>query len=232
MEGQFQNNLPGDRLLMHIQDIEALEERKKEISDQISDRFKAAKAEGFDAPTMRSVIKRRKLTKPQREEIDAMLQIYEASIGGLGDTELGQAARKRLDREWTAREMKRNLEKQDPEGKQDELEELIDKLAEDEKAGAPTEEQIEAAKREGSIAATSGKRVTDNPYTKEGPLRAAWDMGWCQARGSDGMEIPKAFQRSKPKKEAAGEGEEKPDEGADDEKPDSGEPDGEEGDAD
>ena len=32
------------------------------------------------------------------------------------------------------------------------------------------------------------------------PRRAAWDEGWCAETGSDGMDIPEAWRRSKEKK--------------------------------
>jgi hypothetical protein len=42
--------------------------------------------------------------------------------------------------------------------------------------------------------------VTANPHPAGSRLRGAWDEGWCAAAGSDGMDIPPAFRRSKPKK--------------------------------
>lgn len=209
MDGHFQNNLPGDRLLMHIQDIEALEEQKQEINEGIKDRYNRAKGDGFDGPIVKRIIERRKLRRklgPKRvEELDALLNIYEVAIGDRSD--LSEAAKKRFEREWIAREMKRKADEENPD-KQADLEDLIDKLAEQQEPEA-TEEAVKKATEEGLEAAKAGKSIRDNPYTKEGPLRAAWDMGWCQGAGSDGMDIPEAFKRRKPKPDA--EKDEKPD---------------------
>ena len=51
-----------------------------------------------------------------------------------------------------------------------------------------------------------GKRVIDNPYVAGDPRRAAWDEGWCTEAGSDGMDVPAAWQRTKPKKAKKGKG--------------------------
>lgn len=68
---------------------------------------------------------------------------------------------------------------------------------------------IDAARTQGVEDATAGKPVTDNPFPPHDPRRAAYDEGWCRASGSDGMDIPEAWRRSKPAKKS------KPDEGDD-----------------
>lgn len=202
MGDHFQNNLPSDRLQMHVQEIENLEEQKAEIAEAIKDRYSMAKHEGFEAPVMKRVIERRKLARKlgreRVEELDALLNIYEVAIGERSD--LSEFAKKRFEREWIAREMQRKKKQEDPDQEQPDLEDLIDKVAEAEKPEA-TEEEIEKARQDGREAAKAGKSVRDNPHKSEGPLRAAWDMGWCQGAGSDGMDIPQAFQRRTPKKE-------------------------------
>ena len=52
----------------------------------------------------------------------------------------------------------------------------------------------------GAEAAADGRPVTANPFPARDPRRAAWDEGWCKADGSDGMDIPEAWRRSRPKK--------------------------------
>lgn len=71
------------------------------------------------------------------------------------------------------------------------------------------EPTVEDARQMGGDAARAGAPVTANPFPPRDPRRAAWDEAWCQALGSDGMDIPDALKPTpKPKKPGAGEGEE------------------------
>ena len=166
-----------------IEAIERLEEEKAEIAEQIKERKNALAAEGFDRKVVNAVLKRRKMTPEQRQEFDALLNIYEGAMGDLGDTPLGEAARRRLDR----------APKSDADNASD---------APDDQAPAPiTEESIAEARAAGRAAVAEGKRVTENPYVAGDPRRAAWDEGWCMEAGSDGMDIPDGF-KATPKKKA------------------------------
>jgi uncharacterized protein (UPF0335 family) len=53
------------------------------------------------------------------------------------------------------------------------------------------------------------------------PRRAAWDEGWCAETGTDGMEVPEAWRRRKPKRKA-----DEPDDETADPKPDGDDGDG------
>ena len=55
------------------------------------------------------------------------------------------------------------------------------------------------AHAEGLEAGNAGKRIFDNPYPAGDPCRAAWDEGWCESRGSHGMDTPDALKRRKDK---------------------------------
>nr|WP_302053763.1 DUF2312 domain-containing protein [Sphingomonas tagetis] len=64
-----------------IERIERLEEEKKGLSDDIKDVYGEAKATGFDAKIMRTVIRLRKMEKHQLDEQDALLETYRAALG-------------------------------------------------------------------------------------------------------------------------------------------------------
>lgn len=62
------NGDTADRLRLHIEAIERLTDERAGINDDIKDRFAAAKAEGFDVPTMKWALKERKIERQKREE--------------------------------------------------------------------------------------------------------------------------------------------------------------------
>lgn len=68
--------IAADRLRSLIERIEHLEEEKKELSADIRDIFAEAKSAGFDVKAMRAVIKLRKMNVADRDEQEAMVEIY------------------------------------------------------------------------------------------------------------------------------------------------------------
>lgn len=84
------------RLLSIIERIEALEAERKNLGEDVKDIYREAKSAGFDAPTIRLIIKHRAEDEAKRQEREALLETYLAALGQLADTPLGQAARKRL----------------------------------------------------------------------------------------------------------------------------------------
>lgn len=64
-----------------VERIERLEEEKKTISDDIKDVYAEAKATGFDTKALRTIIRLRKKDKAEREEEEAMLDLYKAALG-------------------------------------------------------------------------------------------------------------------------------------------------------
>jgi uncharacterized protein (UPF0335 family) len=73
-----------DQLRLFIERIERLEEEKKGIADDIRDVYAEAKAQGFDAKTMRAIVRLRKMDSADRREMEALLDTYKAALG-LGD---------------------------------------------------------------------------------------------------------------------------------------------------
>ena len=71
----------GGQLKSFIERIERLEEEKKGIADDIRDVFAEAKGQGFDTKVMRQVIRLRKKDASEREEEEALLDLYMHSLG-------------------------------------------------------------------------------------------------------------------------------------------------------
>lgn len=69
-----------ERLLLHVEAIERLEEEKKGIADDIKDRYAVVKSEGYDPKVLKSVISRRAKQREEVEEYDAVLATYEAAL--------------------------------------------------------------------------------------------------------------------------------------------------------
>jgi uncharacterized protein (UPF0335 family) len=64
-----------------VERIERLEEEKKGIADDIRDVFAEAKAQGFDTKIMRQVIRLRKKDSAERQEEEALLDLYMHALG-------------------------------------------------------------------------------------------------------------------------------------------------------
>jgi uncharacterized protein (UPF0335 family) len=79
---ELQNNVDL-KLKRFIENIEKLEEEKKEISQQITEVYKEAKTVGFDAKVMRKVIALRKMEMDERLEAEQLLDTYLDALGML-----------------------------------------------------------------------------------------------------------------------------------------------------
>lgn len=75
-----------------IERIERLEEEKKALGDDIKEVYAEAKGQGFDTKIMREVVRLRKLDSADRQERDALIDLYLSALGMLKDTPLGRAA--------------------------------------------------------------------------------------------------------------------------------------------
>lgn len=70
-----------DRLRLHIEAAENLIAEKKAVQDDLTDRFKLAKAEGYDPKAMKAIIKLRSMTPDDRATQDAILDTYKCALG-------------------------------------------------------------------------------------------------------------------------------------------------------
>ena len=66
-----------------IERVERLEEEKRQVADQIKEVYGEAKANGFDARTIRKVVSLRKKPTEEREEEEALLDLYLSALGML-----------------------------------------------------------------------------------------------------------------------------------------------------
>jgi len=64
-----------------VERIERLEEEKKTISDDIRDVYAEAKGNGFDVKVLRTVIRLRKQDANERQEQEAILDLYKHTLG-------------------------------------------------------------------------------------------------------------------------------------------------------
>jgi uncharacterized protein (UPF0335 family) len=69
------------QLRAFIERVERLEEEKQTISDDIKEIFAEAKGTGFDTKAMRTIIRLRKKDQAERQEEEAMLDLYKAALG-------------------------------------------------------------------------------------------------------------------------------------------------------
>jgi uncharacterized protein (UPF0335 family) len=70
-----------EHLRSFIERIERLEEEKKALADDIREVFSEAKGTGFDTKVMRQVIRLRKMESADRQEQEAMLDLYLGALG-------------------------------------------------------------------------------------------------------------------------------------------------------
>ena len=69
------------RLRSFIERIERLEEEKAALAADIREVYAEAKGDGFDAKTMRQIVRLRKLDSADRAEQEALLDLYKSALG-------------------------------------------------------------------------------------------------------------------------------------------------------
>lgn len=70
-----------DQLRSIIERIERLEEEKAATAADIKEVYAEAKGNGFDGPALRAVLKIRKQDKAERQEAEAILELYLSALG-------------------------------------------------------------------------------------------------------------------------------------------------------
>ena len=73
--------IAADRLRSLVERIERLEEEKAALSADVREVYAEAKGEGFDAKIMRQVVRLRKLDSHDRQEQEAILDLYKSALG-------------------------------------------------------------------------------------------------------------------------------------------------------
>lgn len=70
-----------DVLRSYIERIERLEEEKKALSGDIREIYAEAKGNGFEPRVMRKVVSLRRMKAADREEEEALLEVYRQAVG-------------------------------------------------------------------------------------------------------------------------------------------------------
>ena len=69
------------QLRAFIERIERLEEEKQTIADDIKEVYAEMKGSGFDTKAVRTIVRLRKKDQAERQEEEAMLDLYKAALG-------------------------------------------------------------------------------------------------------------------------------------------------------
>ena len=75
------STVAGDRLRSFLERIERLEEEKQTIMGDMKEVYAEAKGEGYDTKIMRQIIRLRKMDRADRQEQEALLELYLSAIG-------------------------------------------------------------------------------------------------------------------------------------------------------
>ncbi len=70
-----------DQLRAFIERIERMEEEKAAIASDIKEIYAEAKGNGFDTKVIRQIIRIRKQDASERQEQEALLELYMAALG-------------------------------------------------------------------------------------------------------------------------------------------------------
>jgi uncharacterized protein (UPF0335 family) len=74
-------NFAKDQLKSLIERVERLEEEKAALGNDLKEVYAEAKGQGFDTKIMRQVVRIRKMETHEREERDALLDLYLSALG-------------------------------------------------------------------------------------------------------------------------------------------------------
>lgn len=75
------NTIAANQIRSIIERAERLNEDKQAIQDDLKELMAEAKANGFHVPSLRAIIRLRKLDPNTREENEAYLDLYKNAIG-------------------------------------------------------------------------------------------------------------------------------------------------------
>lgn len=73
--------IAADRLKSFVERIERLEEEKRGLQEDIKEVYAEAKGTGFDTKIIRQIIRLRKTDKADRQEQEAILELYKEALG-------------------------------------------------------------------------------------------------------------------------------------------------------
>jgi uncharacterized protein (UPF0335 family) len=80
-DGATDKGVSAQRLKSFIERIERLEEERKALGADLKEVYSESKSAGFDTKIIRQVVKLRKMDKADRQEQEALLQVYLDAVG-------------------------------------------------------------------------------------------------------------------------------------------------------
>ncbi len=78
---ESQGGVAAGELRQFIERIERLEEEKKALQDDIKDVMAELKGRGYDVKAVRSILRLRKQDPDERQEAEAILELYMNALG-------------------------------------------------------------------------------------------------------------------------------------------------------
>ena len=84
--------IAGERLRSFIERIERLEEERRTLGADLKEVYAEAKGTGFDAKTMRQIIRIRRMDKDDLDEQETLLDVYKRALGMLPEEATAAAA--------------------------------------------------------------------------------------------------------------------------------------------
>jgi uncharacterized protein (UPF0335 family) len=81
MDDTSVENVSAGQLRAFVERIEAQEERKREIADEIKEIYAEAKGMGFDTKALRKLVQIRRKSEEERAEEETILETYMAALG-------------------------------------------------------------------------------------------------------------------------------------------------------
>ena len=76
------SKVASDQLKSIIERVERLEEEKQSIADDIKDVYAEAKANGYQVKVLRQIVRIRKQDRHEREEMEAIMDLYMNALDG------------------------------------------------------------------------------------------------------------------------------------------------------
>ncbi len=86
------NSIDKARLRSLVERIEAVEQERAELAEDVRGIYQEARGAGFDVAAIRTIIKMRKQDQAQRDARQAIVDEYMSALGDYGSTPLGAAA--------------------------------------------------------------------------------------------------------------------------------------------
>ncbi|MEM6539078.1 MAG: DUF2312 domain-containing protein [Pseudomonadota bacterium] len=78
---EVSGGVAADRLRSFIERVERLEEDKQAIMGDMKEVYAEAKGEGYDTKIMRQIVRIRKMDRAERQEQEAILELYLSALG-------------------------------------------------------------------------------------------------------------------------------------------------------